>query len=1293
MFQCIIQQRNGWIHPYNPDTKDVFPDIRLQLNEQLRCLDVRMEAQVALVAELQDFFRKRAELELDYSKSLDKMARSIQLRHKEQKQKREQWPLFSSYACWQQLIKETKSLSRDHAALSEVYSTHLVGRLNQVMEDVQRIYKRCREIGYETHEEILRVLHELHTTMKTYQAYQAESRQAETKLRVAEQQRSKLEVANAPPEKLARSKKYKLIEKEVNKRKNKYQEAKLKALKARNDYILCLEASNTTIHKYFVDDLSDLIDCMDFGFHNCIARALLMHCSAEEGRQRSLQSGAEQLSACVGALDSRADKQRFLESHHSAFMIPKKFEFQGQRGDEAPEPELQKLLHAEMEQRLTQLQLRVTTLRTESEEVWKTLETAEASLLEMLTAKDYDCSRYFGENAVPTSRPPETVQIKLRADRQETEEFYLTKFREYLLGTSRIARLDAKQEYIRQSLLDGSTASPNPSLSTTKQKQARRKRIGRLQMNGQPKLFGGSLEEYLESTNQEIPLIMKSCIRVINLYGLHHQGIFRVSGSQVEINNFREWFERGEDPLADVTDASDINSVAGVLKLYLRELREPLFPIIYFEHLMELAQLESKQEFVNKMKELISNLPRPVVIVMRYLFAFLNHLSEFSDENMMDPYNLAICFGPTLVPVPEDKDQVQYQNQVNELIKNIITFCEEIFPEDIGGTQYEKYISREPDDADVGDSPTDQVQEDMDSEVYPSEDESENLEATAQFDFNARSERELSFKKGDTLTLYTQVSNDWWRGALAGREGLIPDKYIMIKIKDEEREKELLKSSSEESMRRRTSSSADSVLSSNNSPLMGPSGNPSTWSSGIASDVASATATATGTPTPTSTAGSATGASVTTGTGIGVGTATATATPTTNATALDNTGSNSSGVVPTLVTNAAACISSTQPIISREECASRAAKISTPEREKHAFASEHRIGGDAASPATERADSEKLSSFAAESSTQRPGEEIVAEEADRAGSIIGQETGSKRGTSRKQHWKSQSMGETVQQQQQQQLHHQHQHQLQYQLMVGNSLQGTGNNALSQQQEPQEQPTFSANRELWQRRATSQTQLNPPVPPNNKIYRSSQEFREMRQKHTPDLVMDLPLSAQDASKKSASSSSLSSSDEETPVQPSRAEAATSPTGGPESPDMSTAAERFAKQNQCTLKKNTKTNPADTQTKLKRAADAENEPEQEPEEMIRSASSNQISSSDSSMPLRSPLPPRSKIEPKIVAKFADMHLTGGSQVSSFKPQVKVKPTILRKPVLPFPHPHMSPELARKIEKQAQSAEQTN
>lgn len=61
--------------------------------------------------------------------------------------------------------------------------------------------------------------------------------------------------------------------------------------------------------------------------------------------------------------------------------------------------------------------------------------------------------------------------------------------------------------------------------------------------------------------------------------------------------------------------------------------------------------------------------------------------------------------------------------------------------------------------------------------------DSENMEATAQFDFIARSDRELSLKKGDNVVLYTQVSNDWWRGSVNGQEGLIPDKYILLKMK------------------------------------------------------------------------------------------------------------------------------------------------------------------------------------------------------------------------------------------------------------------------------------------------------------------------------------------------------------------------------------------------------------------------------------------------------------------------------------------------------------------------------
>lgn len=57
------------------------------------------------------------------------------------------------------------------------------------------------------------------------------------------------------------------------------------------------------------------------------------------------------------------------------------------------------------------------------------------------------------------------------------------------------------------------------SLVLSKVKPAKRKRIGRRNLTGQPKLFGGSLEEYIEATRDEIPLIVRSCVRVINLFG------------------------------------------------------------------------------------------------------------------------------------------------------------------------------------------------------------------------------------------------------------------------------------------------------------------------------------------------------------------------------------------------------------------------------------------------------------------------------------------------------------------------------------------------------------------------------------------------------------------------------------------------------------------------------------------------------------------------------------------------------------------------------------------------------
>ena len=81
-----------------------------------------------------------------------------------------------------------------------------------------------------------------------------------------EKQRSRLQ-SSVPVEKRERNRNYRRVEKEYLKRKQKHDDARLNATKARNEYLLCMDAANASIQKYFVDDLSDLIDCMDFGFH------------------------------------------------------------------------------------------------------------------------------------------------------------------------------------------------------------------------------------------------------------------------------------------------------------------------------------------------------------------------------------------------------------------------------------------------------------------------------------------------------------------------------------------------------------------------------------------------------------------------------------------------------------------------------------------------------------------------------------------------------------------------------------------------------------------------------------------------------------------------------------------------------------------------------------------------------------------------------------------------------------------------------------------------------------------
>ncbi|XP_038551599.1 SLIT-ROBO Rho GTPase-activating protein 2 isoform X2 [Micropterus salmoides] len=763
-------------------------EIRAQLVEQLKCLDQQCELRVQLLQDLQDFFRKKAEIEVDYSRNLEKLAERFLTKTRSTKDhllKKEQ-SILSPVNCWNLLLLQVKRESRDHATLSDLYLNNIIPRFAQISEDSGRLFKKSKEVGVQLQEDLMKVLNELYTVMKTYHMYNTDSINAESKLKEAEKQEEKQmgrsvrqddrQTPRSPDtlasiksdEKPVRRSSVKKIEKMKEKRQAKYTENRLKAIKARNEYLLALEATNSCVFKYYIHDLSDIIDCCDLGYHASLHRALRTYLSAEQNVEASKHSGLETLDGAAESLEPNGDKQKLMETYNNVFCPPARFDFQSHMGDTMGVMCAQQPVEGELLQRCQQLQSRLSTLKIENEEVKKTMEATLATIQDMVTVEDYDVSECFHhsnsmesvKSTFSESYLSKPSLAKRRANQQETEQFYFTKLKEFLEGRNLITKLEAKHDLIEKTL--GESQKTDCCLASGRRNSSVRK----------------------QDSGEAIPLMVESCIRFISRHGLQHEGIFRVSGSQVEVNDIKNAFERGEDPLAGDQNDHDMDSIAGVLKLYFRGLDHALFPKEVFHDLISCVSMESLQERAVHIKKVLQSLQGKTLIIMRYLFAFLYHLSQYSEENMMDPYNLAICFGPTLMSVPEGHDQVSCQAHVNELIKTIIIHHDTIFPgvQDLPGPIYTiPGVGDEFCDSPHCEPPlVEEPAPDTVSVSHNSEDECDPIEAIARFDYSGRTSRELSFKKGASLLLYQRASDDWWEGQHNGVDGLVPHQYIVV---------------------------------------------------------------------------------------------------------------------------------------------------------------------------------------------------------------------------------------------------------------------------------------------------------------------------------------------------------------------------------------------------------------------------------------------------------------------------------------------------------------------------------
>lgn len=62
-------------------------DVQAKLQSQVRCLEDKLDHQTSMVSEIQEFFRRRSDIEIEYSQKLEKLAKHFLTKQKQEKQK------------------------------------------------------------------------------------------------------------------------------------------------------------------------------------------------------------------------------------------------------------------------------------------------------------------------------------------------------------------------------------------------------------------------------------------------------------------------------------------------------------------------------------------------------------------------------------------------------------------------------------------------------------------------------------------------------------------------------------------------------------------------------------------------------------------------------------------------------------------------------------------------------------------------------------------------------------------------------------------------------------------------------------------------------------------------------------------------------------------------------------------------------------------------------------------------------------------------------------------------------
>ncbi|KAJ8299661.1 hypothetical protein KUTeg_023721 [Tegillarca granosa] len=198
-----------------------------------------------------------------------------------------------------------------------------------------------------------------------------------------------------------------------------------------------------------------------------------------------------------------------------------------------------------------------------------------------------------------------------------------------------------------------------------------------------PSMFGSSLEDVLILQNERFPERRLPWIQttlseeILRLNGAQTEGIFRVPGDIDEVNALKIKCDQWTLP----SDCPDPHIPASLLKLWYRELAEPLIPAEFYEDCIEnYANPEPAIEVVNKLPDINR-------LVLAYLIRFLQVFAapENAAVTKMDVNNLAMVMAPNCLRCESTDPKVIFENTRKEMgfIRTLIQTLDTSFMEGI----------------------------------------------------------------------------------------------------------------------------------------------------------------------------------------------------------------------------------------------------------------------------------------------------------------------------------------------------------------------------------------------------------------------------------------------------------------------------------------------------------------------------------------------------------------------------------------------------------------------------------